>query len=79
MLGKSFDPIAGHGDVGRVGSNPNADALRGRLHFADLIAQNFDRLGLPLDIDPDAAVLADSQNLVLLDDVSMPLKRRRSI
>ena len=78
LLREAFNPIAGDGDRFRIGSDPNADALRRRLRLANLITQNLDRLGLPLHIDPDAGFFTDPQDLVLLDDVSMSLKGRRA-
>src|SRR5262249_34535493 len=77
--GETFDPIAGQGDPFRLGSDSNANSLRGRLRLQNLIPQNPDRLGLSLYIDPDAGFLRDPQDLVLLDDVSMPLERRRAL
>ena len=79
LLGKTFDPIAGQRDPFRIGSDPNADALRGRLRLANLVSQNLDRLGLPLHIDPDAGFFCDPEDLVLLDDVSMSLERRGAL
>ena len=79
LLREAFNPITGDGDRFRIGSDPNADALRRRLRLANLITQNLDRLGLPLHIDPDAAFFCDPKDLVLLDDVSMSLERRGAL
>ena len=60
----------------RLGPDANPHALAWRLRFADLVSRDGDRFRLPLNIDTDTAVLSDSENPVLLDQVAISLERR---
>ena len=70
-LGEAVDAVVRQLDVFGVGSQPDADAFGGAALFEDAVFEEFNRLGIALDVDADSLVTAAVDDFVALDAIAM--------